>query len=170
MQVVVLQEDADGRRPAATRKRYRQRFMDAMTRAIDRDFEQQLNPRDPRVETELDVRASPAEPSARASSLLWRRSSHATTPQTGREDDDAPPATLTRSRGRVVRAGTQYALERAQLLCTKLTPIYDHVVPCFPPAYEPFAVLVSAYHRQVGSLLERLARKADGHPNQVRAP
>jgi hypothetical protein len=73
VQVVVLQEAADASRPVATRKRYRQRFFDAMTRAIDRDFEHQLNPRDPRVETELQVRASPRQASARASWLLWRR-------------------------------------------------------------------------------------------------
>jgi hypothetical protein len=53
------------------------------------------------------------------------------------------------------------------VLCSKLTNMFDHVVPCFPPAYEPFKVLVAAYHTHVGQLLERLARKADGHPNQA---
>jgi hypothetical protein len=73
MQVVVLQEEADAARPTAARKAYKRRFLAAMVAAVERDFQQQLNPRDPRVETDLEVRGPARSRDVSAGRLLTAR-------------------------------------------------------------------------------------------------
>ena len=47
----------------------------------------------------------------------------------------------------------------------QLAPVYDHVAPCFPPAYRIFGVVAGEHHRQLASMVDFIGLCADNLAN-----